>query len=400
MIEQRDVVRGADVQPELGLEAELARARRARRARHQHERVADHPAERMARAAGHRGGDEAVRRALEQRHLLAGGGAQRLGVELAPVVVDQRASAQVADAGAAPAQEAAEHPRLGEPAEPEGRVVHRLLERRAHVRRAERDDLADAVDPGVAVELRDVRGAAGHQPAHRVADERDLLDLDRPCVDGGLEQLGQRAAVLGDVAAAVVADVDGRDAEVAGELRAVVLAPSEMPAALGLHEPVEEDDEPRSGGREGRGQLGALRRHGQAVDADRHRLRQRAAVALEAVADEAVEDRDAEAAVRGGRQRPLGPRAATDDHLGAATGGACRPAERADDTAGDRVVDELDRRPCRHEAERARRDVALHRPHALGQAAELLEAEAHERAGLVVCLPDQLCHGSMYLHIG
>ena len=85
---------------------------------------------------------------------------------------------------------------------------------------------------------------------------------------------------------------------------------------------------------------------------------------------------------------------------GAAAGGAGRPAERADDAAGDRVVDELDRLPCRHEAERAGRDVALHRAHALGEAAELLEAEAHERAGLVVCLPDQLCHGSMYLHIG
>ena len=163
---------------------------------------------------------------------------------------------------------------------------------------------------------------------------------------------------------------------------------------------MEEDDEPRGGGREGLRQLGALWRDRQAVDTDRHRLRQRAAVALEAVADEAVEDRDAEAAARGGRQLPLGPRAAAGERLRAAAGGAGRPAERADDTAGDRVVDELDRLPCRHEAERAGGDVALHRAHALGEAAELLEAKAHERAGLVVCLPDQLCHGSMYLHIG
>jgi len=32
-----------------------------------------------------------------------------------------------------------------------------------------------------------------------VPDERDLVDVDRPGGDDGLEQVGQRAAVLGDV---------------------------------------------------------------------------------------------------------------------------------------------------------------------------------------------------------
>ncbi len=72
------------------------------------ERVAEQAAERVAVAAGDRGGDEAVDRALEQRDLPAGLGAQRVRVPVAPVRVDQRAVAQVADARAAPAQEPGE----------------------------------------------------------------------------------------------------------------------------------------------------------------------------------------------------------------------------------------------------------------------------------------------------
>src|SRR4051812_29049412 len=96
----------------------------------------------MPRATCDRRRDEAVRRALEQRHLLARLGTQRIWIALAPVRVDERALTQVADAAAAPAQEAADGPRLGQHVETRARVVHDLLERCAHVRSAKRDDLA------------------------------------------------------------------------------------------------------------------------------------------------------------------------------------------------------------------------------------------------------------------
>ena len=103
----------------------------------------------MARAAGDRGRDEAVRGSLQQRHLLARRRAQGIGVATPPVLVDQRAVAQVADAGRAPAQEGAEHPRLGQRVKRLGGHVSPLLERRAQVWRAQRDHVPDALGPAL-----------------------------------------------------------------------------------------------------------------------------------------------------------------------------------------------------------------------------------------------------------
>src|SRR5688572_790018 len=55
---------------------------------------------------------EAMPRAVEQRDLLTRNGAQSVRVAVTPVVVHQRAAAQVADAAAAPAQEARHAARL------------------------------------------------------------------------------------------------------------------------------------------------------------------------------------------------------------------------------------------------------------------------------------------------
>ena len=81
----------------------------------------------------------ARRRAAAPR---GGCGAQGVGIAALPVLVDQRAAPHVADAGAAAAQEARERPRFRHRAERRGRVVDRRLERRAQVRRAERDEVA------------------------------------------------------------------------------------------------------------------------------------------------------------------------------------------------------------------------------------------------------------------
>ena len=165
------------------------------------------------------------------------------------------------------------------------------------------------------------------------------------------------------------------------------------------HEAVDEDHEPRRRGREGAGERVALGRDGEAVDAHRDRLLQRAALALEAVADQPVEDREAEAAGQRGRERALRPRAAAHERLGAAAERGRGAAERAHDPAGHGVVDEADRLARRHVAEGAGGDVALRRPDAAREAVELVETEADESCGLVVAAR-QLCHGSMYLRFG
>ena len=97
MVEQREVVRAADVQTVLGTERYAPRATAARGTRHQDQEVPHQATNWVSWAAGDRGRDEAVRRALEQRHLPACGCAKGIGVAVAPVLIDQGASAKIAD---------------------------------------------------------------------------------------------------------------------------------------------------------------------------------------------------------------------------------------------------------------------------------------------------------------
>ena len=162
---------------------------------------------------------------------------------------------------------------------------------------------------------------------------------------------------------------------------------------------MDEDDEPRGGVRIGGGELVGLERHREAVDADRDRLLERAALALEPVADQAVERREAEAARQRGGERALRARAPGHDGLGAAAERGRRAAEGADDAVGHAVVHEADGLAQGDVAEGAGGDLPLHGADAPREAVELVEAEADEGAGLVV-VARQSCHGSMYLRFG
>jgi hypothetical protein len=120
-----------------------------------------------------------------------------------------------------------------------------------------------------------------------VADERDLLHLDRPSTHHLLEQLAQRLPVLRDVAAGVVPNVDRGRADVACQAVPVALArgtPEPLPAELGPHEAVHEHDKSWRSGGEGLSQSSALGRDEAAIDAHGHRLGQIAAL-LQGVAD-------------------------------------------------------------------------------------------------------------------
>jgi hypothetical protein len=83
------VAGAADVEAVLLLERDAARPGAAGGARLKHEQVSDQASERVFGRARDGGRDEAVGRVLQQRDLLAGGGAQGLGVQVAPVLVDQ-----------------------------------------------------------------------------------------------------------------------------------------------------------------------------------------------------------------------------------------------------------------------------------------------------------------------
>ena len=207
--------------------------------------------------------------------------------------------------------------------------------------------------PGAAA----VAGAAGDEAAHRVADQRDPLDLDRPVAHQLVQQRRERGAVLGDVAAGVEADEDGRDVV---EQVAVV---GRAPRVLGLSEAVDEDDD--------------VRRHGRAEPAHLHRDRERAALGLEPVAEQAVQGGDRHRAARCLAQRHLaGARAGRDargvraepqpaahapvdaarDRVVHEAHGRSGRAERPEDAVGDRAVDVAD--PARERAQLLARDPA------------------------------------------
>src|ERR687895_1014545 len=101
-------MRSAEVQPVLGAEGNSARAAAARGALLEHQTVAQQAPEGVLRPATDRGRDEAMRGPRQQRNLSTRRRAQRVGIAVAPVLVDERALAQVADARATPPQEGGE----------------------------------------------------------------------------------------------------------------------------------------------------------------------------------------------------------------------------------------------------------------------------------------------------
>src|SRR5258708_4227010 len=103
------------------------------------------------------GGDEAMGGAYEQRDFRQSLGPERARSLAAPVLAEARPPPQVADAGAAATQEARERPRLRREVQRGAHRVHGLLERGAHVRRAQGDHVPDVLRPRAAA----MAGAAG-----------------------------------------------------------------------------------------------------------------------------------------------------------------------------------------------------------------------------------------------
>ena len=263
-----------------------------------------------------------------------------------------------------------------------GRDVHGLLERRAQVRRPERDDMAHPVHPRVAALDGLVTRAASDEAAHRVPDQRDAIHLDRPRRHQRLQQVRQRAPVLRDVEAGVVAELDRRDPDVAPQPRPVRLVAAVAPGVLALHQAVEEDHHVWRRLRERGRHRGGLRGHRVPAMAHGHRHAQRRALALEPVADQPVERRQRQGAAGMARQsRRLAP---ADQLGGRAAEQRARTAQARVDAGGDAVVHDTDRQPLRADgAEDTPGDAEVHAADAGHCGAELLEAQASEGSQLI-----------------
>ncbi len=185
--------------------------------------------------------------------------------------------------------------------------MHPLRQWRAQMRRAERDHVAHAFGPAMAAHRSVVAGAARDQAAHRMSDQRDVVDLDGPRLHQLFDQRRYRPAVLGDVHAAVVAKVHRRAAEVRGQPRAVRVArgaAAPVPVELRTHQTVQEQH--HAPARVGKGfvQRGGVQCDRLAIQAYRRRLVKVAVRSLQSIADQATHGADHGAS--GARRRQQG----------------------------------------------------------------------------------------------
>src|SRR5215211_1701158 len=143
VVEEVQVVEPSDMAAVLGRERDAPAPALARRAGVGDEEVADRAAW-TARLRGKGRRDEAVGRRIEERALPAAIAQELVRVAVAPVALEAAAEPKVLDARAAAVEEQVrERTRLGQaPQRPVG-DVRRLLERRAQVRGAEADHVAD-----------------------------------------------------------------------------------------------------------------------------------------------------------------------------------------------------------------------------------------------------------------
>lgn len=176
--------------------------RRARRARHTDHEVADESTERMVGVLRDRRGQKILPGVRQERDLV-----RSLGERREPVFVDQRAVAEILDARAAPLEDPRRDPRARQidRAEHTAEGVTELRERRPSMRRAEVEDPAHPRHPALGFLAPIVTRAPGHEPAHAVADDREVLDGYGVDVEKALKLLREIAAVLGHVTARVVA---------------------------------------------------------------------------------------------------------------------------------------------------------------------------------------------------
>src|SRR5262249_51102418 len=167
MVQELEVIHRAEVVAVLEREPDAPGAP-PERARLAHEQVADRDAHRMGPVASHRGADEIVRGTVEQRNVPAAVRQERVEVDSAPVLVEQRSEPQILDADAARVQDGGERTRDVDTVEHPGGHVRRLLEWRPVMRRAETDDVAYPSRPFVASLETGVSRAADDQASHAV----------------------------------------------------------------------------------------------------------------------------------------------------------------------------------------------------------------------------------------
>ncbi len=146
--------------------------------------------------------------------------------------------------------------------------------------------------PRAVVEEGDPAGAAGHEATHGMPDEGDRLDLDRPVLGDRVQEFGQAPAVVRDVPAGVVPDLQRRVPQVRPEPFTVGGTATQCPRVLGLDESVQEDDDAATGAREGVGERARVRCERDTVHPYRQGCGERRPLRFQYVADQTLDRGD------------------------------------------------------------------------------------------------------------
>src|SRR5271165_3158680 len=139
-----------------------------------HETIADQPILNASGRGGGSSGDGVARDSVRQRNGAAGIGRAAEAVATLPIFVHQVSVAQVGDAGAADLAEPREGSRIRRLAQNDVDPIADALERRAVMRRAEKDELAQFLPPLAARLLAIGAGASRDEAAHTMADADEI----------------------------------------------------------------------------------------------------------------------------------------------------------------------------------------------------------------------------------
>lgn len=136
------------------------------------------------------------------------------------------------------------------------------------VLRAQEHELAHTTGPFLRVLIGLMQGTARDQPAHAVRDEVDRLQRHGPSPYQCVHQGGEFTSVRGDVATAVVVQVDRRDTQIAGQRGAEIGAVA-LPLQVAHAQAVYQHHDPAAGVRQrfGEGQRVELERGTVCADA-------------------------------------------------------------------------------------------------------------------------------------
>jgi len=146
---------------------------------------------------------------------------------------------QIGNAGAANPSEALQGRHVGRLPEHGVDPVPAALERRAVMRGAEKDDLAQRLRPRVTRARGHIERTARDQATHAVRQDDEFPERHRPGSDEGFERIGECTTVGRNVQPGVVVQIDGRVAEVLRQRGPVVMAvarPLQIVHAEAMHE--------------------------------------------------------------------------------------------------------------------------------------------------------------------